>query len=71
MPEFRVRWEIDVDADTPREAAHKATEIQVDTVGQGYFTVELPDGDWCDVDLSRYPRDQELKTYQGENDGTS
>lgn len=28
MPEYRVLWEIDVDADSPREAAEKARAIQ-------------------------------------------
>jgi hypothetical protein len=28
VPEFRVIWEIDIDAETPREAAHKALLIQ-------------------------------------------
>jgi hypothetical protein len=28
MPEYRVRWEIDVDADTPEEAAREALAIQ-------------------------------------------
>lgn len=30
MPEFRVAWEIDIDADSPEEAARKALEIQRD-----------------------------------------
>lgn len=30
MPDYRVRWEIDIDADSPREAAEKAREIQLD-----------------------------------------
>jgi len=28
--EFRVRWEIELDADSPRDAARKALEIQRD-----------------------------------------
>jgi hypothetical protein len=28
--EYRVKWEIDVDARSPREAAHKALKIQRD-----------------------------------------
>lgn len=28
MPEFRVRWVIDIEADTPREAAEKARQVQ-------------------------------------------
>lgn len=31
MPNYLVRWEIDIEADTPREAAVKALEIQRDT----------------------------------------
>jgi len=30
MPSYRITWEIDVDADSPREAAHRAREIQLD-----------------------------------------
>lgn len=71
MPEFRVRWEVDIDADTPREAAERAHAMQQDPTSAVYFTVELPDGDWSDVDLGRLPREQELRTYQGETDGTS
>jgi len=71
MPEFRVRWEIDVEADTPRAAAEAAQKTQRDPEYEGYFTVELPDGDWMDVDLQWSPREQELRTYQGESDGTS
>ena len=28
MPEYRVMWEIDVEAESPRQAAEKALEIQ-------------------------------------------
>lgn len=28
MPQFKLEWTIDIDADTPREAAEKALEIQ-------------------------------------------
>jgi hypothetical protein len=30
MPEYRVRWEIDVEAESPREAAEKALATQRD-----------------------------------------
>jgi len=30
MPEFRVIWEIDIDAETPRAAAEEALKIQRD-----------------------------------------
>jgi hypothetical protein len=30
MKTYRVMWEIDIDAQTPREAAEKAREIQID-----------------------------------------
>ena len=30
MNSYRVSWEIDIDADTPREAAQKALDIQRD-----------------------------------------
>ena len=32
MKTYRVFWEIDVDADSPREAAEKAREIQLDAL---------------------------------------
>jgi hypothetical protein len=60
-----------MEADTPRKAALLAADIQKEPFFEPYFTVELPDGDWCDVDLSRLPREQELTIYQGESDGTS
>lgn len=28
MPEYRVMWEIDIEAESPRQAAEKALEIQ-------------------------------------------
>lgn len=28
MPEYRVTWEMDIDADSPREAAEKALAVQ-------------------------------------------
>lgn len=30
MPQFRVRWEIDIEADTPRDAAKEALDLQRD-----------------------------------------
>lgn len=32
--DYRVKWEIDIDADSPREAAEKAREIQLDPESQ-------------------------------------
>ena len=31
MPEYRVKWEIDVEAETPQDAAREALQIQRDT----------------------------------------
>lgn len=47
MPEYRVTWDIDIEADSPEEAAKKALEIQrrPDSIAT-VFDVQrkLPDG---------------------------
>jgi len=49
----RVRWEIDVDADSPREAARKALEIQrdPDSIATVFDVIE-PNGRVVRVDLT-------------------
>ena len=50
--EYRVRWEIDVDGDTPREAAEKALEIQRDQLSTAtVFQVEVGEEEWEEIDL--------------------
>jgi hypothetical protein len=49
MPEYLVRWEIDVDVDTPAKAAREAREMQLSltstaTVFDVEEKIELPDG---------------------------
>ena len=45
MPLYRVRWEIDLDADTAEEAAHEAYKIQKDGSSEAtVFDVVLYDG---------------------------
>jgi hypothetical protein len=45
MPDYRVRWEIDIDARTPQEAAEKARAVQIrqgePDAHAGYFEVML------------------------------
>lgn len=53
MTTFKVRWEIDIDADTPREAAYQALQIQRDPQSIAtVFEVSEP-CDWAEqIDLS-------------------
>jgi hypothetical protein len=52
MPEFRVRWEIDIEADTPEEAAIRALFIQRDRDSAAtHFTVSPEVGESIPVDL--------------------
>lgn len=40
MTKYLVKWEIDIDADTPEDAARQARDYQLDESAQvGYFTV--------------------------------
>ena len=49
---YRVMWEIDVDAGSPREAAIKALEIQRDPESTAVvFKVQQKPGGWEQVDL--------------------
>lgn len=72
MSDYRVRWEIDIDADSPQKAALKALEIQQDPRSRAtIFEVsrvafsEYGDrmealGSWVQVDLEYDPTDAEL-----------
>ena len=44
MPEYRVTWEIDVDAENPTEAARLAEATYVKTEGCRVYEVALWDG---------------------------
>lgn len=51
MSTHRVIWEIDIDADSPREAAEKALEIQRDVNSTAtHFTVVTMQSDDFNVD---------------------
>ena len=53
MPSYRVLWEIDIDADSPRVAAEKAFEyMQLPGTTANAFDVFAQDGAPCHVDLS-------------------
>lgn len=60
MKSYKVRWEIDIEADSAREAAEKAREIQLDLESiANYFTVESSSGESADIDLDLMPGDDE------------
>jgi hypothetical protein len=51
---YRVTWEIDIEADSARDAARKAQEIQLDPSSTAtVFKVERPDGSVAMFDLCR------------------
>jgi hypothetical protein len=52
MMNYRVSWEIDIDADSPREAAERALEIQrrPDSIAT-VFTVRDETGESIEADL--------------------
>ena len=56
MMNYRVSWEIDIDADSPREAAETALEIQrrPDSIAAA-FTVLDETGESIEVDLGEDP----------------
>jgi hypothetical protein len=57
MKTYRVVWEIDIDADTPREAAEKALAIQRDPGSDAtYFDVKDADGNVTEVNPGRRRR---------------
>ena len=52
MTEYRVRWEIDIDAENPREAAIRALKVQRDaSSGATYFEVTDQEGTVKAVDI--------------------
>ena len=52
MTAFLVTWEIDIDADTPAEAAAKARAIQLDPASSAtVFTVHEHDGEAIIIDV--------------------
>lgn len=58
MPEYRVEWAIDIEADNPREAAIKAREAQQHPrpgYWVGVFDVTDESGDTIRVDLDEEP----------------
>jgi spore germination protein YaaH len=55
MPEYRVIWEIDLDADSPEDAAREAARIQRDPGSFApYFTVRDKDGVETEVDMEDF-----------------
>lgn len=51
MPCYLVRWEIDIDAESPREAAERARAIQQRPDNAAtFYEVTAPDGDPDDAD---------------------
>ena len=60
--EYTVTWSINIDADTPVNAAREALAIQRDPYSTAVvFRVERPDGsfDYGMIDLEKYGTDQE------------
>ena len=59
MTEFRVTWEMDIEADSPREAAEKALEIQRDaaSIATVFTATRASDGQVNHIDL-QYAEDQ-------------
>jgi len=52
MPSFRIVWEVDVDADTPLEAAREAFSMMTDPESTAVvFSVTDPNGDTVTIDL--------------------
>ena len=54
MTPFLVKWEIEIEAETPQEAAQKALEIQRDPESiANVFQVTHPSGWGCTIDLDK------------------
>lgn len=63
MPRYLVSWEIDIDADSPREAARQAHEMvrRADTTANVYQVTEHDaDGEPIPVDLMEEDNDNEI-----------
>lgn len=62
-PEFLVSWEIELGADSPRDAARRAREIQLDPSNYAskyeVKRMETNDTDWQAIDLFEEDDDQE------------
>jgi hypothetical protein len=67
MPEFKVRWEIEVHAETARGAAQKALEIQRDPWSSAtvFDVTSRKDPGWTRVDLEEPPNGQETCEVDG------
>jgi len=70
MPEYRVRWEIDLSADSPEEAATEARRIQLDpdSIAQ-VFDIMEDNGVTIQVDLDEgecYTRPEKRNIYPEE-----
>lgn len=54
MPNYRVKWEIDLDANDPQDAARRALEIQRDPDSIATFFEVLETPGWVyTIDLSK------------------
>lgn len=54
MKSYRVVWEIDIEANSPQEAARRAFEVQHDTgTLADHFTVYDEDGNSTEVDAAQ------------------
>lgn len=53
MPEYRVKWDIDIEADSPREAAKEALSIQRDPGSEAvvFEVVDTDSGEIFTIDL--------------------
>jgi hypothetical protein len=59
MSLYRVRWDINIDAETPREAAERALEIQRDPESIALvFGVRDPRGQEQTIDLWQGPKQE-------------
>lgn len=61
MTQYRVVWEIDIEADSPREAAGEARYIQLDADSYAlHFDVISDDGTVHHIDLNEDEDDEQL-----------
>lgn len=60
MNKYRVIWEIDIEAETPQEAAEMARVIQLDDTSLATrFSVKDQQGNTTEVDVDYMPEDDE------------
>lgn len=72
MPTYRVTWEVDVEADSPREAAVKAMQVQHPHTTANFFSVRLSGdvrADVWSVDFGAVPRAQIVRQLQQRKEG--